>query len=161
MSLRIIRARAVDLPDIMRLHGMVQGLHAQIVPDIFRPDWQPSALRDFWLEKLADRSSIVAIAMLNRKTVGYIWFQVQKRAQDDLHQARKRIYIHHIGVDECARRRGIGKGLLKYVEADARRLNISTIALDTWAPNSAAQVFFTSRGYDTMNITRAKVLKAP
>ena len=161
MSLRITRARTVDLPDIMRLHAMVQNLHAQILPNIFRPDWEISALKDFWLAKLADRSSIVAIAIMNRRTVGYIWFQVQERTQSDLHQARKRIYIHHIGVEEGVRRRGLGGDLIKYVEAEAIHLNISTITLDTWASNATAQEFFTSRGYDTMTIMRAKVLKAP
>jgi ribosomal protein S18 acetylase RimI-like enzyme len=156
MSLRITRAQAADLSDIVRLNGVVQDVHAALRPDIFRSDWASSALEQFWLERMTEPANTIALATIEDKPVGYIWFELQDRLRDALHHARRRIYVHHIAVDEHARRAGIGRKLLEYAEAEAKLRAISTMVLDAWASNSAAQDFFSARGYDPIIILRSR-----
>ncbi len=158
MPLAIARAQVADLSDVVRLNGVVQDLHARLSPDIFRSDWTPSDLEEFWLARLNDRNSTVAIATLDRHAVGYIWFEVQTREQDALHLSRKRIYVHHIAVDKNARGDGIGAKLLERAELEGERLGISNVVLDVWASNSTAQTFFGSRGYDPAIVGLGKIL---
>jgi ribosomal protein S18 acetylase RimI-like enzyme len=138
------------------LNGVVQDLHAQLYPDIFRSDWAPSDLETFWTDRLNDEDSRVAIATLDSHPVGYIWFEVQTREQDALHLHRRRIYVHHIAVDESARGAGVGTKLLDQAESEAERVGISNVLLDAWTSNSTAQGFFGARGYDPVNVVLSK-----
>jgi ribosomal protein S18 acetylase RimI-like enzyme len=158
MSLQITEAQATDIPDLARLNGIVQDLHAKLHPEIFRADWNLSDLEDFWSARLRERSNIVAVARLGGKAVGYIWFELQDRPQDALHSARRRIYVHHIIVDEAARTAGIGAKLLARAEAEAERQGVDSVVLDSWAANSTAHAFFAACGYDPINIVLCKAV---
>src|SRR3569623_1465267 len=102
MPLAIAKARPADIPDLVRLNGVVQDLHAQLSPDIFRSDWVPSDHEAFWTDRVDDQTSEVVIATLDSRVGGYGWFEVQTREQDALHLHRRRIYVHHIAVDKSA-----------------------------------------------------------
>ncbi|WP_454887275.1 N-acetyltransferase family protein [Sphingomonas oryzagri] len=158
MPLVIAKARSADIPDLVRLNGVVQNLHAQLSPDIFRSDWAPSDLEAFWADRLDDQNSEVIIASLDNRAVGYIWFEVQTREQDALHLRRRRIYVHHIAVDESARGEGVGANLLDQAELEAERAGISNVVLDAWAANETAQGFFGARGYGPVNVGLGKSL---
>jgi len=158
MQLSIAKARSADMPDLVRLNGVVQNLHAEMSPDIFRSDWVASDLEAFWADRLDDQNSEVIIATLDNCAVGYIWFEVQTREQDALHLRRRRIYIHHIAVDERARGGGVGAKLLDQAEFEAERAGISNVVLDAWASNAKAQGFFGARGYEPVNIGLSKSL---
>jgi len=156
MVLTIAIAQPTSVPDLGRLHGVVQDLHARLSPDIFRCDWLPSELEVLWAARLADPKSKVIIAMLDGTTVGYIWFETIVRERDATHIARRRIHVHHIVVDEIARGEGTGERLLAEAELEAGRLDISDITLEAWASNSIAQAFFSKRGYDPVYISLTK-----
>lgn len=158
MPLDIVKAQPADLLEVLRLNGVVQDLHAQLNPDIFRSDWLPLELEDCWRTRLKDQNSTVSIARLDGKAVGYIWFEVQVRGQDALHLSRGRIYVHRLAVEENVRGEGIGAKLLEQAELEAKRRGISKVILDAWASNSRAQAFFSSRGYDPVNIVRGKIV---
>jgi ribosomal protein S18 acetylase RimI-like enzyme len=158
MTLVIAKARSKDIPDLVRLNGVVQNLHAKLSPEIFRSDWVPFALQAFWADRLDDQNSEVVIATLDSRAVGYIWFEIQTREQDALHLSRRRIYVHHIAVDEAARGAGVGAKLLDQAELEASRAGISNVVLDAWASNSRAQGFFSARGYSPVNIVLGKSL---
>ncbi|WP_375429090.1 GNAT family N-acetyltransferase [uncultured Sphingomonas sp.] len=142
----------------MRLNGVVQDLHARLRPDIFRSNWNYSHLEKFWTDRLNDPNSTVAVAAFDSSLLGYIWFEIQTREQDTFYLPRRRIYIHHIAVDENARSKGVGTKLLDQAESEAVRLGIANVVLDAWALNSIAQGFFGSRGYDPVNIVRSKIV---
>ncbi len=158
MPLRISKIQAADIPDVARLNGVVQDLHATMHPDIFRADWEPRDFEAFWLKRLDDPASAVAVAALDGRAVGYIWFEVQDRPQDARHWRRRCIYVHQIGVDEDARRMGVGARLLEHAEVEARRLGITAVGLDAWAANAAAQAFFRSQGYDPQRVVLSKTV---
>lgn len=158
MPLDIVKAQPTDLPEVVRLNGVVQDLHAQLNPDIFRSDWLPLELEDSWQARLEDQNSTIAIARIDGEIVGYIWFEIQIRDRDALHLSRGRIYVHHLAVEENVRGEGIGAKLLEQAELEAKRRGISKVILDAWASNSRAQAFFSSQGYDPVNIVRGKIV---
>jgi ribosomal protein S18 acetylase RimI-like enzyme len=158
MPLAIARAKLADIPELVRLNGVVQNLHAQLSPEIFRSDWVPSDLEALWADRLNDQNSKIVVATLDGRAVGYIWFQVQTRPQDALHLRRRRVYVHHIVVDESARGRGVGAELLDQVEVGAELSGISNVVLDAWASNSTAQAFFRARGFDPVSVGLGKLV---
>jgi len=154
----IKKAQSADIADLVRLNGVVQDLHAKLSPDIFRSDWASSDLEAFWADRLDDQNSKVLIAKIDSHAVGYIWFEFQTREQDALHLRRRRIYVHHIAVDEKIRGEGVGANLLDQAEIEAERAGISKVLLDAWASNIIAQGFFSARGYEPVNVVRSKAL---
>lgn len=158
MPLVFVKARSEHIPDIVRLNGVVQQLHAKLSPDIFRADWVSSDLQLFWSDRLDHENSEIVIAVLDGRSVGYVWFEIQKREGDALHMRRCRVYVHHIAVDECARGAGVGSRLLERAELAAKEAGIGNVVLDAWASNSPAQSFFAARGYSPINIVLGKPL---
>lgn len=154
----INKAQSADITDLARLNGVVQNLHARLSPDIFRSDWASSDLEAFWADILDDQNSRIFVAKIDNHAVGYIWLEVQTREQDALHLRRRRIYVHHIAVDEKMRGKGVGADLLDQAEIEAKRAGISKVVLDAWASNSVAQGFFSARGYELMNVVLSKAL---
>jgi ribosomal protein S18 acetylase RimI-like enzyme len=154
----INKAQSADIKDLVRLNGVVQDFHAQLSPDIFRLDWASSDLEAFWADRLVDKNSKVIIAKINNHVVGYVWFEIQNREQDALHVRRRRIYVHHIAVDEGTRGEGVGAKLLNQAELEAERAGIFNVVLDAWASNTNAQDFFSARGYEPVNVVRSKSL---
>lgn len=159
MPLQIHRASPRDIPDIVRLNGVVQDVHARIDPELFRADWDAGALADDWRTRLADTDGAVALARVERRAVGYVWFVVQDQPRDALHHPRRRIYVHHIAVEADARGAGAGAALLDEAEREARRLGIGSVALDAWAANALAQGFFERRGYRPRIVGRVKAIE--
>jgi len=158
MPLQIERASPRDIPDIIRLNGVVQDHHVGLDPELFRADWEAAALAGNWSVRLADPNGTVAIARVDGRAVGYIWFVVQDRPRDALHHPHRRIYVHHISVDADVRRAGTGAALLDEAEREARRLGIATVALDAWAANERAQGFFERCGYEPRTVGRVKAI---
>lgn len=160
MVLTIAIAQPTSVPDLGRLHGIVQDFHARLSSDIFRCDWLPSELEILWAARLTDPKCKVFIAMIDSTTVGYIWFEILVRERDATHISRGRMHVHHIVVDEIARGEGVGERLLAQAELEAGQLGISDITLDAWASNSIAQAFFCKRGYEPVYISLTKKAEA-
>lgn len=66
--------------------------------------------------------------------------------------------MHHIAVEEAARRRGVGSALFRAVEACALAERLPQMAMDTWAVNRTAQAFFEALGFVAFNISLRKNL---
>ena len=160
MPTTITKALSADITDLVRLNGIVQDLHAQLSPDIFRSDWDSSDLEAFWADRLNDQNSSVIIAKIDNHAIGYIWFEVQTRERDALHLHRRRIYVHHIAVDKSAQGEGSGAKLVEEEEVEAEGGGISNVVLDAWALNATAQGFFGARGYGPVNVGLSKSLAA-
>lgn len=158
MPLQITRALPCDIPDIVRLNGVVQDLHARLDPAQFRSDWDAAELAADWRARLAEPGGKVALARIDGRVEGYMWFVAQDRPRDALHHHRRRIYVHHIAVSEQARGAGVGARLLAEAEREARRLGIGSVVLDAWAANAGAQVFFERAGYAPVSVGRRKAI---
>lgn len=158
MPIEVRPALETDIGAVVRLNGVVQDLHAHLSPDAFRSDWDASAFAEAWAKRIADKVGTVAVAERDGGIVGYVWFELVDRPEGLTHCARRSMYVHHLAVDDAARRHGIGRQLMAYVEAEARRQGIARIGLDTWAMNENALAFFRAHGYGAINVVLAKTI---
>jgi ribosomal protein S18 acetylase RimI-like enzyme len=152
-------AKLNDAEVIARQTWSVQQLHNEAMPPIFKP---PSADL-FPPRKLAalidDPNCIVAVAEKDGKIVGHIYGAVVNRAENEFNQAHAYIYIHQIGVDEDARRKGAGTALISFMRDRARMLGLSAMQVDHWAFNARARDFFEACGFSPMKIVMRQVLE--
>ena len=62
VSVRLLLATADDVDALVAMNGLVQDLHADLSPQIFRRDWDRAELAQFWRAKLSEESGRVLIA---------------------------------------------------------------------------------------------------
>ena len=55
--------------------------------------------------------------------------------------------LHRLAVDPAAQRRGVGRSFFRFAEAMARRLELPTFHLDTYARNDRMQALIRSQGF--------------
>jgi ribosomal protein S18 acetylase RimI-like enzyme len=159
MTISVRVASAADIDVIVRLNRDVQQLHAELEPSFFKSNVNNEEVAAFFAAKLALSENHIRLADSGDGPNGYVWFEVQDRPETPLTLARKRIYIHHLSVQQAVRRRGIALALLGQVEAEALAGGITNIALDTWAANGSARGFFEARGFTPFNFSLGKQLK--
>ena len=150
--IRIERADISNAKDIARLNIFVQKLHTRAYPHIFKPAASRQSVEQFFEKLLADEQNYFYLAFIKNRPVGYIWSRLEQRAENTLMYERRRLYIHHISVDESYRGQGIGTSLLDEVMSLSSSKGIETMALDTWTFNEEAYNFFKKRGFEEYNI---------
>jgi ribosomal protein S18 acetylase RimI-like enzyme len=160
MQVCIRGATGNDLDALVALNAQVQKLHARLEPSHFRAVTDEAEIRTFFSGKLGSPRNSILLAFDQAQPVGYLWFEIQNRAQTVFTYATRRIYVHHIAVDASARRRGAASALLSRVEDKARSEGICRIVLDAWAANHDAQHFFFSKGFAPFNLVFGKSIHA-
>ena len=65
----------------------------------------------------------------------------------------KALYIHRLGVHPSHHRQGLGRRLMAFAEAHARRFACTTIRLDTYSENTPALTLYLSLGYTPIGTT--------
>jgi GNAT superfamily N-acetyltransferase len=148
-----------DAEVIARQTSSVQQLHNEALPVNFKP---PSADL-FPPSKLAalmhDPNSILAVAEIGGKVVGHIYGAVVTRAENEFNPAQAYVYVNQIGVDEDARRKGVGRALISFMRNRARTLGLTVMQIEHWAFNAQAGVFFEACGFSPMKIVMRQVLE--
>ena len=146
-------ARIDDAKAIADLTADVQQLHSEALPDIFKP---PSD-RLFPLEKLVtllqDPNSTVAVAEINGDVVGYVHCTISHRAENEFRKPETYAYVQAIGVRKDARRQGVGRALITFMENWAASSGLAGLQVNYWAFNTRAQQFFESCGFSPLQVT--------
>jgi GNAT superfamily N-acetyltransferase len=148
-----------DVEVIERQTASVQQLHNEALPSIFKP---PSADL-FPQRKLAalieDPNCIVAVAEIGGKVVGHIYGAVVYRAENEFSPSEFYLYIYQIGVDDDARRKGVGTALFTFIRDRARALGLTALQIDHWAFNARARDFFIACGFSPMRVMMRQELQ--
>jgi ribosomal protein S18 acetylase RimI-like enzyme len=158
VSIQLHPATPADIDDLVALNGLVQDLHADLSPQIFRRDWDPVELAAFWRAKLAEDNGRVLIARTGAEVVGYIWMELQSRDADPLRHERRRVYVHHICVRPEWRGRGVGTRLLSAADGFARETGASSVLLDVWHENIVGRKAFERTGFTPLNLLMSRSL---
>jgi len=136
----------------------VQQLHCEALPDTFK---LPSD-RLFSREKLAtllqDANSTVAVAESKGEVIGYVYGVTMHRPENDFKKAEKYMYIQQIGVRTDARRQGVGRALIAFIERRALASAVTALQLDYWEFNTRAQSFFESCGFSASQVMMRRTL---
>jgi ribosomal-protein-alanine N-acetyltransferase len=102
--------------------------------------WTPARV----LRSIRDRATNVAVAECGNDLAG---FGIMKYLDDDAH-------LLLFAVKPEYRRRGVGSGLLTWLESTATTAGIELIFLETRATNAVAREFYAARGYRELAVLR-------
>jgi diamine N-acetyltransferase len=155
-----VRLATLDDADVIgRQTSSVQQLHNKALPFIFKP----TSADLFPPQKLAaliqDPNCIVAVAEIDRKVVGHIYGAVVNRTENEFNRAESYLYIYQIGVDDDARRQGVGTALITFIGDCAQALGLTTVQVDHWAFNGRARAFFEACGFSPMKVMMRQALR--
>jgi diamine N-acetyltransferase len=155
-----VRLATLDDAEVIERHtSSVQQMHNEALPSIFKP----SSADLFPAQKLAalihDPNCVVAVAEIGGKIVGHIYGAVVNRSENEFNRGDSYLYIYQIGVDDDARRQGVGTALVTFTLDRARALGLTALQVDHWAFNARARDFFEACGFSPMKIMMRQVLR--
>ncbi len=145
------RAKDGDIGQIVRLNLIVQELHSNIYPDIFKKEVNTGELSDLYLELIADENQYIFVTELDEGIAGYCWAEFSLKNESPTTHGISKLYIHQMCVDEKFRGKGLGKTLVNEIKNLASNLNVNHIGVDSWSFNSTAVNFFRSQGFTPYN----------
>jgi ribosomal protein S18 acetylase RimI-like enzyme len=156
--MKILRASKSDTGTIVKLNFFVQKIHSEAHPNIFKPYVEDEGIKSFFEQLLTDQNNYIFLAYLSDVLVGYLWAQIQQIPETPLTYSKRRIFIHHVSVDEKYREKGVGACLMDKVKKVSKDLDIQDIAVDTWTFNKEANHFFRSQGFEIYNFRMWNIL---
>lgn len=148
MSIVVRAARREELDRVNALRRMVNDVHVQGRPDIFRPGFCEE-LQNHIHAAFDDADSDVVVALAEGEIVGFATVQYIRRPESPYCLARDFYRVEEFGVDARHRRQGVATALVDYMKADARAKGFGRIELDVWAFNEGALAFYESAGFQT------------
>jgi GNAT superfamily N-acetyltransferase len=94
----------------------------------------------------------VYVVGLDGEPAGQIWFAVREG------EFGRMIWVYGVEIDAGFRGRGLGRAAMLFVEDEARRRGIPTIALNVFGGNEVARGLYRSLGYDEVAVEMAKAV---
>ena len=141
-----------DMPRVCDLNDVVQRLHADQRPDLYR--WPPEASgRLAVLEKarLAPAWRLW-VADIGGRLVGYVATELQEKPETALRKPHREGHIHHISVAADRRRSGVGRALAGRAIEGLREQQADRITVGYWAFNEPSRALFASLGFQPSSI---------
>jgi ribosomal protein S18 acetylase RimI-like enzyme len=150
-----------DAEAISALNRAIQQLHADALPQLFKPPsdatFPPEEVRGLlrsphqrvYLALAEEPTGAVPVGSVagGSVAVGYASVQICRQGGSAMRHAQDYLYIHHIAVAPARQRQGHGGRLLEAVRELARQENIAVVELDMWAFNAQAKAFFLKHGF--------------
>jgi ribosomal protein S18 acetylase RimI-like enzyme len=154
------RAHERDVPALDALNQVVQRLHADALPAMFKQPL-PGGSTAFFTQALRRDGVVVFVAELEDAVVGYLFAEENRRLAGAFMHASNALDVHHIAVDGSCRRRGVGRRLLDAAGAWAHEQGLTEVRLDHWAFNDGAHDFFTGLGFEVENVRMSRPVSGP
>lgn len=151
-DIQIVQATIQHAEELAKLNDVVQKMHVENHPKIFKYPANSSEVADFFRAKITTQKNLIFLALASECNVGYVWCTIDRRKENPFKHQQSRIFIHQIAVATEFRNMGIGRKLLKAIDEIAIQENIDCIALDSWEFNQQAQTFFERVGFTRYNI---------
>jgi len=135
-----------DLPAVNVLRKQVDALHVAAKPEVFKPGF-PDELRDVLFEAFQNPNYEIVVAEERGTLLGFAMLQAFYKPESPYRYAQSFLSIHEFGVDEAARRRGVGRALMEFNRALARGRGVSQLRLTVWEFNQEARSFYENVGF--------------
>jgi ribosomal protein S18 acetylase RimI-like enzyme len=145
--MNIRSATVADAGSLAELGAIVQALHYEHRPDVFKPA-DPLAARPLYERLLADPSVRAFLVEAGGQKVGYVIVHIISAPDTPLTRAATVVDIDQVGVHPHARRQGVGRALLDRVKALAEEIGADRLQLTVWEFNEPAQRFFAAQGLE-------------
>ena len=144
-------AEEKDIPRVNELRGQVSALHAAGRPDIFKPGF-PKELQDYAHTLLRREESDILVAERDGVICGIAVVEYHHKPESPYSYERRTYHVMEFGVEEAYRRRGVGRELMEFIEADAKNKGFPRVELDMWSFNESAQAFYEALGFHTYRL---------
>ena len=141
-------AEEKDLPRVNEIRRLVNDLHVNGRPDLFKPGFCPE-MQERVYEMWRSADSDVIVAERDGTICGMAAVEYLNKPESPYSKARKFYHVIEFGVDEACRRQGVGRELMDFIRADAKGRGFSRIELDMWTFNEAALKFYEAVGFQT------------
>ncbi len=154
-----IRSAALEDADgIYRLLYQVAAVHSDGRPDIFRQG--AKKYNDSRLQEILNNPNTPVFVAVNDDNylLGYAFCVVDEIKNHPLLMDDKSLYIDDLCVEETMRGQHIGKALLEYVRAYAKKIGCRRITLNVWECNPSARAFYDKNGFGILKTTMEQML---
>lgn len=146
MSLSVRYAKREELERVNELRRMVNELHAENRPDIFRPGFCEE-LQQHVYQVFEAQGSDVLVTCVDDTICGFAIVEYIDRPQSPYMCARRFYHIQEFGVDAAFRRCGVATALIDFCRSEAKRMQFERMELDVWAFNADAIKFYEAMGF--------------
>ena len=146
----IATATTRDADVISALSSEAQSLHAEALPQEFKPTPNATQPVDRILEILAEPDNRIFLAYDAEAPVGYLYCQIIRREESWATYERNQVYVHQMAVHSRHREKGVGTALVNAATELASEFGIRRLGLDVYAFNSKAISFYQNRGFQVV-----------
>lgn len=146
-ELIVRRAVAGDADLLSQLNADVHSVHAEGMPDRFKPPGAKTFPASLVRALLARPKTVMFLGYMVDAPAGYLYAEIMRLPENDIRYESSMVYIHHISVRPDFRAIGVGKALLNAARTAAHELGITRLGLDVWSFNESARSFFCSQGF--------------
>lgn len=160
ISPTVRRAGAGDVTALDTLNQVVQQLHADALPAIFKQPL-PGGAPAFLTDALQRDEIVVFVAEVGDAIVGYLFAEESHRLAGAFTHDSHVSYVHHIAVDDRYRRLGVGRLLLEAADTWAHDHGLTDLRLDHWGFNDDAHEFFSGLGFVVDNVRMSRPVSDP
>ena len=139
--MRIVRVGSEEAGRLVPLNRIVQSLHAERRPDIFRQLTESHSVANLFADLLSQPGYFAFVAVSDEgRDVGYVLCELLDTASDALTHARRRGVLHHVAVSTDMRRQGVGLELVRAAKREFRSGQATewTASYHVWNEASAA-----------------------
>jgi GNAT superfamily N-acetyltransferase len=144
-------ARASDIPQLVELNALVQALHIEHRPDIFKPA-ESEEVAAWFLDGFHSGLLRGWVAKVDAQLIGSATVAAQSRAEHALCHARRWWEVDQLVVRAQWRRRGVARALLRAIAGEARQAGVREIQLSTWCFNSDAGQAWRKLGFEAQTV---------
>ena len=143
MTLSLRAAGHGDAETIAELNAVVHALHVEHYPWLFKPQGFDA---DAIAKMMARDEVLFVLAEADANAAGYVFAELQRVPEREITFAYDMLFIHHIGVLDRFRRKGVARALVDHVTDIAKAHGVARVATSYWSFNAESAAFFTSMG---------------
>lgn len=140
-------AKKEDLDRVNDLRKMVNELHVQGRPDIFKPGFGEE-LQAQAAEYLDKENNALLVCERDGRITGFAMVDYVEKPENAYNLARSFYRVAEIGVDPEARRQGVATEMMEFMKQEAKGRGFDRIELDMWEFNDALK-FYEAIGFRT------------
>ena len=146
----IRKAHAGDCGAICALFQQVDALHVAGRPEMFQTPAQPFRTPESIQALLIRPSDALFVAVLDEVVVGAAWLITRTAPDLPIFVPRRIAVVETLAVDEAARRQGVGRALMEYIEQWATENGCYELQLLVHYFNTGAREFYANLGYEVV-----------
>lgn len=148
MDITVRKARKDELDGVNKLRRMVNDIHVNGRPDVFRPGFVDEFKQHIY-EVFDAPNSDVLVALSDNLLCGFAAVESIEKPQSSYSNTRRFYQVTEFGVDHNFRRKGVATALISFIKRDALERGFHKIELDMWEFNKGALAFYESVGFKT------------